>query len=399
VINCMKSTLPRNTFSGIIEKLNVESITKGPLSGLNFAAKDNFDIAGYRTGAGNPDWQRKHDPAKVHAVAVQLLLNAGSNLVAKTCSDEFAFSLDGINVHYGVPVNPQDESRIPGGSSSGSASVVANGLFDFAIGTDTGGSVRVPAAFCGIYGMRPTHGRISTRGVVPLAPSMDTVGWFARDPFMLRQVGDVLLGGANTHVLPKRLFLAADALALASDEISQPLLEFTQRLKGAFGEITKVNLAHTDLAVARTNYVYRQGKQCWECHGEWITANQPNVSANIKGRLDNASKITQEQFEQAQVYSEELRKHLNTVMGENGDGAVIILPTTLTLPLSAQATDEELESMRAMLQITAPASLSGHPQITIPVQTKSHWRIGVSFIGPRNSDAMLMALAEALHAF
>jgi amidase len=397
----MQTTFPRHTFSGIIEKLSVESISKGPLSGLTFAAKDNIDIAGYKTGAGNPDWQNTHEPAKVHAVAVQLLLNGGAHLVAKTCTDEFAFSLDGINIHYGVPSNPQDESRIPGGSSSGSASVVGNRLFDFAIGTDTGGSVRVPAAYCGIYGMRPTHGRISTRGVVPLAPSMDTVGWFARDPFMLKQVGEVLLNEENTHALPNRILLASDALALASDEISEPMLEFTQRLEGAFGEIKKVNVAHSDLETARTNYVHRQGRQCWGCHGEWVTAHKPNVSAKIKNRLDIASKITEEQFEKTEVYCEELQAYLNEVLsGDGGSGAaVIILPTTLTLPLPVQASDEELESMRAMLQITAIASLSGFPQITIPVQTKSHWRVGVSFLGPRNSDAMLLALAEALHAF
>jgi amidase len=392
----MKSTLPRNTFSGIIEKLNVESITKGPLSGLTFAAKDNFDVAGYKTGAGNPDWQKTHDPAKVNAVAVQLLLNAGADLVAKTCTDELAFSLDGINIHYGVPTNPQDEFRIPGGSSSGSASVVGNGLFDFAIGTDTGGSVRLPAAYCGIYGMRPTHGRISTRGVVPLAPSMDTVGWFARDPFLLKQVGEVLLAESNAHELPKRILLASDALALANDDISVPLLEFAQRLEGAFGEIKKVNLAHMDLASVRSNYANNQQRQCWGCHGAWITEHHPTFAAGVKERIENSSKITEEQFAQSEIYRAQLQEHLDNLMS---DDSVILLPTTLTLPISVQATDEELDSVRTSLQILGVASLAGFPQITIPVQTKTHWRIGVSFIGPRNSDEMLMAFAEALHSF
>ena len=165
----------------------------GPLAGLTFAAKDLFDIAGHVTGAGNPDWLRLHTPAPRTAPVVQTLLDAGADMVGKTHTDELSRGIFGENAHYGTPTNPRAPGRVPGGSSSGSAAAVAGGLVDFALGTDTGGSVRIPASFCGIFGIRPTHGRLSLDGVVGQAPSFDTVGWLARDADLLARVGAVLL--------------------------------------------------------------------------------------------------------------------------------------------------------------------------------------------------------------
>ena len=152
-----------------------------PLSGLAFAAKDLFDIAGHVTGAGNPDWLALHSPASRTAPVVQALVDAGADMVGKTHTDELSRGILGENAHYGTPTNPNAPGRVPGGSSSGSAAAVAGGLVEFAIGTDTGGSVRIPASFCGIFGIRPSHGRLSLAGVVGQAPSFDTVGWFARE--------------------------------------------------------------------------------------------------------------------------------------------------------------------------------------------------------------------------
>ncbi len=115
-------------------------------------------------------------------------------MVGKAITDELTYSLNGENIHYGTPVNPKAPGRIPGGSSSGSAVAVAGELADFALGTDCGGSVRAPASFCGIYGMRPSHGRISTAGVFRLAPRFDTVGWFARDGRLLELRGPGAVG-------------------------------------------------------------------------------------------------------------------------------------------------------------------------------------------------------------
>ncbi|MDQ2103939.1 amidase family protein, partial [Azospirillum isscasi] len=165
----------------------------GPLAGLRFAVKDLFHIAGLPTGAGNPDWLRTHEVPQETAPAVRRLLDAGARVAGKTLTDELAWSLAGENAHYGTPENPKAPGRIPGGSSSGSASAVAGGAVDFAIGTDTGGSIRLPASYCGLYGLRPTHGAVPLDGSVPLAPSFDTVGWFAREAALLRRVGAVLL--------------------------------------------------------------------------------------------------------------------------------------------------------------------------------------------------------------
>ena len=165
----------------------------GLLDGLTFALKDLIDVAGCRTGAGNPDWLARQSPAERSATVVEKTLAAGATLVGKTITDELAFSLEGRNVHYGSPINPACPDRMCGGSSSGSGVAVAAGLVDFAIGTDTGGSVRVPASFLGVFGFRPSHGAVSLDGVVPFAPSYDTVGWFARDAELLEKVGLVLL--------------------------------------------------------------------------------------------------------------------------------------------------------------------------------------------------------------
>jgi amidase len=164
----------------------------GPLAGRRFAVKDLFAIAGHRACFGNPDWLSTHWAAEATAPVITWLLDAGAALVGTTVTDELAFSLTGENPHYGTPPNPAAPGRVPGGSSSGSASAVAGGLVDFALGTDTGGSVRVPASHCGIFGFRPTHGAVSPAGVLPFSPSFDTVGWFARDADTLAAVGDRL---------------------------------------------------------------------------------------------------------------------------------------------------------------------------------------------------------------
>ena len=173
---------------------------EGPLRGLRFAAKDIYDVAGHVTGCGNPDWLATHPPATANAAAVDRLLAAGADLIGKTITDELAYSLNGQNFHYGTPVNSNAPGRIPCGSSSGSAAAVAGGAADFALGSDTGGSVRVPAAVCGIYGIRPSHGRVAIDGVMPLAASFDTVGWFARDARVLARVGAPLLGEDTAHI-------------------------------------------------------------------------------------------------------------------------------------------------------------------------------------------------------
>src|SRR5207302_1788453 len=210
-------------------RVHIEGRPGGPLSGLTFAAKDLFDVAGHPTGGGNPDWARSNPVPTRHAWAVQRLLDAGATLIGKTITDEVSLGIVGENAFYGTPLNSRAPDRVPGGSSSGSAAAVAAGLCDTALGTDTGGSVRVPASFCGLYGIRPTHGRLDLSGMMSQAPSSDTTGWFARDAETFARVSAVMLGEAIPDELPARLGIAGarggarpDAPAVAAEHDPVP---------------------------------------------------------------------------------------------------------------------------------------------------------------------------------
>src|SRR6202158_1774226 len=204
-------------------RVRIEGRAGGPLAGLTFAAKDLFDVAGVPTGGGNHDWPAGRPLPTRHSWAVQRLLDAGATLIGKTITDEVSLGILGENPFDGTPLNPKAPDRVPGGSSSGSASAVAQGLCDTALGTDTGGSVRVPASFCGLYGVRPTHGRLDLTGMMPQAPSSDTTGWFARDAGTFARVSEVMLGESVPIRLPTRLIVAVDAFGFADAETTAAL--------------------------------------------------------------------------------------------------------------------------------------------------------------------------------
>src|SRR6476646_1042903 len=209
-------------------RIHIEGRAGGPLSGLTFAAKDLFDVAGVPTGGGNHDWPTGRPIPTKHSWAVQTLLDAGATLIGKTITDEVSLGILGENAFDGTPKNVRAPGRVPGGSSSGSAAAVAAGICDTALGTDTGGSVRVPASFCGLYGIRPTHGRLPVTGMLPQAPTSDTTGWFARDAGTFAKVASVMLGEPLPSALPDRLIVAVDAFAFADPEVGaalQPILE------------------------------------------------------------------------------------------------------------------------------------------------------------------------------
>lgn len=189
----MPSQAYRSAFVPHDIKAPIKGAAVGPLAGLSAVVKDMYDIAGERMGCGNPDWLASHAPAVRHCPPVQKILDAGATIIGKTICDEFFYSVTGANAHYGTPVNARAWGRLPGGSSVGSASAVGAGVCDFALGSDTGGSVRIPASFNGIYGLRPTHERIEHSGVADMAPSFDVPGWFASTPGVFRNVGAVLL--------------------------------------------------------------------------------------------------------------------------------------------------------------------------------------------------------------
>src|ERR1700758_3801598 len=217
-------------------RIYIEGRAGGPLAGLTFAAKDLFDVAGVPTGGGNHDWPTGRPIPAKHSWAVQTLLDGGATLIGKTITDEVSLGILGENAFDGTPRNVRAPGRVPGGSSSGSAAAVAAGLCDTAIGTDTGGSVRVPASFCGLYGIRPTHGRIDTTGMLPQAPSSDTTGWFARDAHTFARVSAVMLGEDIPAALPSRLIVAVDAFAFAEPAVEAALQPLVARLAALVGD-------------------------------------------------------------------------------------------------------------------------------------------------------------------
>jgi amidase len=361
----------------------------GALNGLTFAIKDLIDVQGCHTGGGNPAWLASHPPAEASAPVVNVLLDAGARLAGKTVTDELAFSLEGENAHYGTPVNPACPERLPGGSSSGSAVAVAAGLVDFALGTDTGGSVRVPASFTGIFGFRPTHGRVPTAGVVPFAPSYDTVGWFARDAAVLSAVGEVLVGLAD--IVPiERLILARDAFALAEPDAAALLREHA-RGWGVAEEVIVFDGAEAEWLEC---YRVLQGAEIWQHLGPWIIATRPAFGATIAPRFADAATIERADVSRYRALRQTIAASVRTMVP---GGTGLIIPTTLGPALAKSTPPEEIGRFyRSALPLNAIAGHAGLPQVTIPVVSPCGYPLGISIVGAPRSDRALLAVARSV---
>src|SRR5947199_6958029 len=305
--------------------VRIAGAPRGPLTGLTFAAKDLFDVAGHPTGGGNPDWARSNPMPTRHAWAVQRLLDAGATLIGKTITDEVSLGIVGENAFYGTPVNPRAPDRVPGGSSSGSAAAVAAGLCDTALGTDTGGSVRVPASFCGLYGIRPTHGRIDVTGMLPQAPTSDTTGWFARDAETFALVSSVMLGEAIPDRLPRRLLIATDAFAFAEPETAAALRPLLGRLARLIDDVGEAVLAPPGLAAWHRAQTTLQPHEASQTFAEWIERANPRFQFSVARNLVLGSQIAAGEPAYAVLVREEARGHLRRLLPE---GTIMCLPTT-----------------------------------------------------------------------
>jgi amidase len=372
----------------------LEGATGGPFSGLTFAAKDIFDIAGYVTGGGNPDWKATHEPARITAWVVSALVEAGARMVGKTITDEITRGIFGENAHYGTPVNPRAPGRVPGGSSSGSAAAVAGGLVDFALGSDTGGSVRVPASFCGLYGLRPTHGRIPLDGILLQAPSYDTIGWFARDADLLARVGSVLLPGEVRAGRPRHLVIAADAFEVADQTVQEALRPIVDRVASLVGHCATERLAPTRLSDWSGQQGILQGREAWETARDWIDRVNPRFSFEVAERFRFASAISDADVQAARAARGAIIERMMALLA---DGVVICLPTT---PAPAPLRGERL-SRRNVLRpristLTCIAGTTGTPQINLPLAEVDGLPVGLSLLAGRGADEMLMAFAREL---
>ncbi len=367
----------------------------GPLSGLCFAAKDLFDVAGYPTGGGQPFVLAMSGIKTLTAPAVQQLLDAGARFIGKTVTDELAFSMNGNNAHFGAPINGAAPERISGGSSSGSASAVSNNLCDFALGTDTGGSVRAPANHCGLYGIRPSHGRISLAGVLDLAPSLDTCGYFARDVETFARVSDVLLGG-DTAALPDkiRLLKPTDIWALLDAEVLDAQATPLAHVEAALGKAQACTVVLDDMDTMYWQFRYLQGREAWMVNGPLIERFCPPLGPGVAERFDWSSKVTDAQVVSATIYRERFKKHLADLLGNDG---VLMMPTVPDIAPLTMDGGEKLESYRnRSIQMLCIAGLSGFPQISMPLGQRLGAPLGLSLLGPLGSDASLVKLAKRI---
>ena len=369
----------------------------GPLAGLAFGAKDVFHIAGAPTGFGHPVWLATHEPPTETALAVQRLLDAGADLAGKTHTDELAYSLTGENRHYGTPVNARAPDRIPGGSSNGSAAAVAAGLVDFAIGTDCGGSVRLPASYCGIFGMRPTVDRVPLDGVIPFGPPFDVAGWFARDPNVLERVGRVLLADDSEPEPPRRLLRAADAFAMVDEAVAGALDGAVEAVAARVGVVEDVTVAPEGLESWFETFRVLQAAAIWANHGAWIRETRPEFGPGVKERFEWAEALDVGAVDAASTRYESIRARIDEVL-EPGD--VLCLPTSPRVaPLKNTPVDDiEIRYRHQAMHLLCIAGLGGLPQISLPIAELDGLPLGLSLNGPRGADLPLLKLTRRMTA-
>lgn len=385
-----------------VSKHKIAPYSPGRLSGLTFAVKDNIDLAGEITGYGSPAWASSHPKALANAVCVEQLLASGATCLGKTKSDELAYSLLGVNPFYGTPLNPAAPDRVPGGSSSGSASAVAAGLADFALGTDTGGSIRVPAANCGVWGCRPSHGAISLSGVLNLAPSYDTVGVIARDGDTLSTVMEVLLAGRDNAAYPvKSIYLLKDIFDMCGADIGDSLSPVIQKLKDERDtrSVTLSDIAgkNADWRLLFGELGYLLSLEVWNTFGAWVGNDRPALSEGVRNNLANYA---------AALDRKDARRHIEFAAGFRRaidafleGGNALCFPTVVDLAPKLDGLSPEFyagDYVPRAMGVNAVSCLSGAPQISIPAARACGVPVGLSFLSARGSDMALARFCASL---
>jgi amidase len=392
--------------TGFIEPLRIgpETLAKGapdgPLSGITLAVKDIVDVAGITTGAGNPDWLATHEPADRHAPAVQMLLDAGATVIGKSHTDEFAWSLAGTNHHYGTPRNPAAPGRVPGGSSSGSASAVALGVAEIAIGTDTAGSIRVPSSYCGLYGIRPSHGRVPVKGILPLAWSFDTCGVLAADGELLQRAARVLLeseahGATAGPAKPLRsLVLATDLVEQADPAVATAVRDGAACL----ADELEIALTHVSFGADRIPawlqaFRARQMVEAWQANGRWLTANRPRLGPGVAGRFAAAKATIPSAAVPATTAGIQVRRALEQALPKD---AALVLPSAATVAPPPDLDQRASEDLRMRtIGLTCLAGLAGAPAVSLPLGRAAGLPVGVCLLGRVGEDERLLAAAAA----
>lgn len=382
----------------------------GPLSGESVAVKDLFAVEGFAIGAGVPAYLAQARPEPAHAPAVAALLAAGASVWGIAQTDEFAYSIAGRNPHYGTPPNPAVPGGLPGGSSSGPAAAVATGQASIGLGTDTGGSIRVPASYQGLWGLRSTHGAVSTAGLVPLAPSFDAVGWLARSPRVLGAAARASLAAVDQRPAPAR-FAEAPALSRLADHAAGAAFASALTALGAAGlvdDLAPVDVGDVDLLFAAFRTL--QGRQAWRTHGAWIDAHPGALGTGVAARFAWARSISADDGAAAAAAIESARERLEGVL----DGRTLLLPAAATVAPPVTAGAAELEDVRGRtLRLTCVAGITGRPALSVPAlsgpvlsvpvlsgaelsgaEPGRSAPVGLCLVGPRFSDLALIDAGE-----
>jgi len=381
----------RNCFVPHDIKAPIRGAAAGPLAGLSCVVKDMYDIAGERTGCGSPEWLAAHGPAARNCPPVQKILDAGATIIGKTICDEYFYSVTGANAHYGTPVNARAGGRLPGGSSSGSAAACGAGLCDFALGSDTGGSVRIPASFNGIYGLRPTHERIAHEGVADMAPSFDVPGWFAATPGVFRKVGAVLLDEKRVAADIDRVIVLEDAFAQAEDPVAAPLRALLGFMRDDLPEMVHGRIAPDGFDPWREAFRIVQAYETWQTFGGFISKHRPNIGPGIRERMNFAATVTKAQADASHEIVVRAREHIRQIAAP---GTILALPTAPSIAPKIDTPMDALDDFRTrVMRLTCTAGVSGLPQMSIPPGTVAGCPVGLSFIGWAGGDEALLDLA------
>lgn len=389
-----------------VESFTLAPTGSGVLDGLPFAVKDIIDVAGRRTGCGNPRWRDTHPAAAAHAVCVEQLLAAGGRCIGKTITDELAFSLLGENPHYGTPLNPRAPERVPGGSSSGSASAVACGLADFALGSDTGGSVRVPASNCGIFGLRPSHDRISVAGVMPFAPTFDTIGLLARSSELLVRSASVLLScEVPGKVEVGTIHLFPETFALCTATAQQALEAPIAALRQIFGTQVRETSIHlidrtpedVELRSWYDTYGVVQWSEIWSSLGSWIQEAQPELGPEARSNFELVKTLDRRSIVEAARRRERYCRGLAAVLGPQD---LLCLPTApAPAPLRGAAPRRDQPGgtyYPRALALTSLAGIGRLPQVSLPLATCEGAPLGLSLAAAHGADAFLLSVVQQI---
>lgn len=382
----------------------------GPLRGLTVAVKDLFAIKGRRIGAGNPTYLEEARPETTTAPAVSDLLGGGASLRGIARTDEFAYSIAGNNPHYGTPPNGAVPGALPGGSSNGPASAVATGQAEIGLATDTAGSIRVPASYQGLWGLRTTHGLVPRQGLLPLSQSFDTIGWLTRDSTTLQRVADWCLGyegsestesvfGPSSNDLPWRFLVVAEAVEATEPDTRRAFDALLEKLASSpdAAPIDTVHIGSLDHYYEPFRIV--QGAEAWRNNGEWLREHPGATGPVVAERFQAAAAITPEEETAARAELKRLRQGLHAHV----QGAILIMPTVPGPAPMRTRTGEFVNAVRAAtLRMTTPAAIGGLPSLSAPLLTVDSLLgpapVGVCLTSGEGTDIALVRAARRLEA-